>query len=210
MYESCYSRLQGWWIMIFRETGLDGAWLIDLEKRSDERGFFARLFCKEEFRAVGLKTDFAQINTSLSVTAGTLRGMHYQLPPASEVKVVRCIRGELWDCIVDLRPDSSTFGKWFGATLSADNRAMMYVPEGFAHGFITLSDEAEALYLVSAPYSPEHERGLHWNDPAFAIDWPRTPSKISTKDDSWARLDLKWHGIEEFRLANLRSEPEHS
>jgi dTDP-4-dehydrorhamnose 3,5-epimerase len=197
--------------MIFRETGLDGAWLIDLEKRSDDRGFFARLFCKDEFRAAGLETDFSQINTSLSTTAGTLRGMHYQLPPASEVKVVRCVRGELWDCIVDLRPDSSTYKKWFGATLSAANRTMMYVPKGFAHGFITLSDEAEALYLVGASYSPEKERGLHWSDPAIGIEWPRTPSKISAKDDSWRHLDPNWHGVEAFRSAAVfESESEHS
>jgi dTDP-4-dehydrorhamnose 3,5-epimerase len=197
--------------MIFRETGLDGAWLIDLEKRSDDRGFFARLFCEDEFRAAGLETNFVQINTSLSITAGTLRGMHYQLPPASEVKVVRCVCGELWDCIVDLRPDSPTFSKWFGATLSADNRSMMYVPQGFAHGFITLSDDAEALYLVSATYSPENERGLRWNDPAFGIEWPRAPSKISAKDGSWKLLDLTWHGIDDFRTAvALKSEPEHS
>jgi dTDP-4-dehydrorhamnose 3,5-epimerase len=196
--------------MIFRKTGLDGAWLVELEQRSDDRGFFARLFCKDEFRAAGLEADFVQINTSLSKTAGTLRGMHYQLPPSAEVKLVRCIRGELWDCIVDLRPDSATFGKWFGANLSAENRAMMYVPRGFAHGFITLSDDAEALYLVSATYSPDLERGLHWNDPAFGIEWPRTPSKISAKDDSWSRLDPKWHGIEDFRISSLQSEPEHS
>ncbi len=185
--------------MIFRETGLEGAWLVELEKKTDDRGFFARLHCKEEFKSAGLECDFVQINTSLSSTAGTLRGMHYQLPPAAEVKLVRCIRGELWDCIVDLRPDSPTFAKWFGANLSADNRTMMYVPRGFAHGFITLSDDAEALYLVSATYAPDLERGLHWNDPAFAIGWPRMPSKISAKDDSWRRLDLKWHGIEDFR-----------
>ncbi|MBM1175254.1 dTDP-4-dehydrorhamnose 3,5-epimerase [Microvirga arabica] len=185
--------------MIFRETGLDGAWLVDLDRRSDDRGFFARMFCTKEFNAAGLETDFPQINTSLSSTAGTLRGMHYQIPPAAEVKVVKCISGALWDCIIDLRPTSPTFRKWYGATLTAENRVMMYVPRGFAHGFITLSDETEALYLVSAPYAPGHERGLRWDDPALGIEWPRRPAKISAKDESWSLFDPELHGVDAFR-----------
>ncbi|RCS25662.1 dTDP-4-dehydrorhamnose 3,5-epimerase [Phyllobacterium salinisoli] len=185
--------------MIFRETGLKDARLIDLTTRGDERGFFARLFCENEFGSAGLETDFVQINTSLSAKAGTLRGMHYQLMPSAEVKVVRCIRGALWDCIVDLRPHSPTFGKWFGATLSAENRTMLYVPRGFAHGFITLTDDVEALYLVSAFYAPEQERGLRWDDPFFAIEWPCQPVEISAKDGSWPSFDPDYHGVEGFR-----------
>src|SRR3546814_5583832 len=148
--------------MALRETPLDGAWLIDLARKRDSRVFFARLFCEQEFAAAGLEADCVQINDSLSARAGTLRGLHYQRPSFTEGKVCRCIRGALWDCIVDLRPDSPTFKKWFGVTLSADNRTMLYVPRGFAHGFITLSDDVEAIYLVSAPYAPEFERGLRW------------------------------------------------
>ena len=158
--------------MIFHETPLQGVFLIEPEKRGDERGFFARVFCEDEFAAHGLETRFVQANNSLTAKKGTLRGMHYQLPPAAEVKLVRCIRGGLHDLIVDLRPDSPSFGKWFGADLTAENRMMMYVPRGFAHGFVTLTEDAEALYLVSAPYAPQQERGLRFDDPWFAAEWP--------------------------------------
>jgi len=168
--------------MIFESTPLQGACVIELEKRGDERGFFARVFCEKEFAAQGLVTRFVQINNSLSADVGTLRGMHYQLPPASETKLVRCIRGSLWDCIVDLRPDSPTFKRWFGAELSAENRRMMYVPKGFAHGFITLEPDTEAFYLVDEFYAPELERGLRWNDPAIGIEWPAEPRVMSEKD----------------------------
>lgn len=189
--------------MIFRETGLRDARLIDLDRKGDERGFFARLFCEKEFGAAGLETDFVQINTSLSARAGTLRGMHYQLMPAAEAKVVRCIRGALWDCIIDLRPQSATYGKWFGATLSAENRTMMYVPRGFAHGFITLTDDVEAFYLVSAFYAPEQERGVRWDDPSFAIEWPRQPVEFSAKDGGWPSFDPEYHGVEGFRSLDM-------
>jgi dTDP-4-dehydrorhamnose 3,5-epimerase len=181
--------------MIFHETPLTDAWLVDPSRKEDDRGFFARLFCTDEFGSAGLETNFVQINNSLSVMAGTLRGMHYQLPPVAEVKLIRCIRGALWDCIVDLRTSSPTFGKWFGATLSAENRTMMYVPRGCAHGFITLADNTEVFYLVSASYAPEHERGLRWDDPHFGIDWPRQPTEISAKDRAWRRIDPDYHGI---------------
>ena len=131
--------------MKFHKTPLEGAYLIELEKRGDDRGFFARFFCEKEFGAAGLETRFVQINNSLTATKGTLRGMHYQLPPAAEVKVVRAVKGALWDVIVDLRAGSPTYGKWFGAELNDDNRLMMYVPRGFAHGFVTLTDNVEAL-----------------------------------------------------------------
>lgn len=179
--------------MIFTETPVKGAYLIDLEKRGDERGFFARVFCKEEFVAHGLETDFVQINNSLSAAKGTLRGMHYQLPPAAEVKVVRCVAGALWDVVLDLRPDSPSYGRWFGTELSAVNRRMMYAPKGLAHGFVTLAPDTEAFYLVSAFYAPELERGVRWNDPRFAIEWPMEPVVISDKDRDRADFDPATH-----------------
>jgi len=168
--------------MKFTELPLKGAYLIDLEKRGDERGFFARVFCENEFRACGLSTGFVQVNNSLSADAGTLRGMHYQLAPKAETKVVRCIRGALWDCIVDLRPDSPTFKRWYGAELTAENRRMMYVPKGFAHGFITLEPDTEAFYFVDEFYAPDRERGLRWDDPQIGIEWPAQPKVLSDKD----------------------------
>ena len=182
--------------MKFHNTPLAGARVIELEKRGDHRGFFARYFCEREFAANGLETQFVQINNSLSRQRGTLRGLHYQLPPAAEVKVVRCVRGALWDAIVDLRPDSPTYRKWFGAELTADNRLMMYVPRGFAHAILTLSDDAEAFYLVSTFYGPEQERGVRWNDPAIGIAWPVEPAEISPKDAAWPDLNSTFHGTE--------------
>jgi dTDP-4-dehydrorhamnose 3,5-epimerase len=178
----------------FKPLPLAGAHLIDLEKRGDDRGFFARFFCTDEFAQQGLATKFVQINTSLTGRKGTLRGMHYQLPPAPEVKVVRCIRGALFDVILDLRPHSPTFGKSFGAELSAENRTMMYVPEGFAHGFLTLEPDTEALYLVTAPYAPAAERGIRFNDPKFGIQWPSAPLEMSDKDRQWPDYDPEYHG----------------
>ncbi len=172
---------------------MGGAYIVELEKRGDERGFFARAFCRNEFRDRGLQSVFVQINDSLSVHRATLRGMHYQLPPFAETKIVRCIRGSLWDCIVDLRRESSTFGQWFGDTLSAENRKMMYVPKGFAHGFISLEPNTEAFYLVDEFYAPEHERGLRWNDPKFNIQWPMQPEVISPKDANAHDFDPNWH-----------------
>lgn len=180
--------------MKFKPTPLAGAHLIDLEKRGDDRGFFARFFCTDEFAQQGLSSKFVQINNSLTGKKGTLRGMHYQLPPAAEVKVVRCIRGALYDVILDLRPHSPTFGKSFGAELSAENRTMMYVPEGFAHGFLTLEPDTEALYLVTAPYAPAAERGVRFNDPKFGIQWPATPLEMSDKDRQWPDYDPEYHG----------------
>lgn len=179
--------------MIFNKTPLPGAYTIDLEKRGDDRGFFARFFCVNEFKQHELETNFVQINNSLSANKGTLRGMHYQLAPNAETKVVRCIRGSLYDVILDLRPQSPTFGKWFGAELTAENRRMMYVPEGFAHGFLTLEDDTEALYLVSAMYAPERERGVRWNDPKFNIEWPMQPVIVSEKDQNHPDFDPEYH-----------------
>lgn len=187
--------------MKFIPTPLNDAYLIELEKRGDDRGFFARFFCTREFADARLVTQFVQINTSLSAKRGTLRGMHYQLAPAAEVKVVRCLRGSLYDCILDLRPDSSTYGKSFGAELNEDNRLMMYVPRGFAHAILTLKDDTEALYLVSDFYSPENERGVRWNDPKFGIEWPIEPVEISPKDGGWPDFDPVFHGVERLRGA---------
>ncbi|MGH7041021.1 MAG: dTDP-4-dehydrorhamnose 3,5-epimerase [Acetobacteraceae bacterium] len=175
--------------MKFVPTPLAGAFLIELERRGDERGFFARFFCEREFAAAGLETRFVQINNSLTANRGTLRGMHYQLPPAAEVKVVRCVQGALHDVIIDLRPDSPTHGQSFGADLTAENRVMMYVPRGFAHGFVTLADATEAFYLVSAFYAPEQERGLRFDDPRFAARWPIVPAEMSAKDRAWPDHD---------------------
>jgi dTDP-4-dehydrorhamnose 3,5-epimerase len=180
---------------------LDGSYTIEIEKRGDDRGFFARLFCEREFAQHGLETRFVQINNSLSAKRGTLRGLHYQLPPAAEVKVVRCVRGALWDVILDLRAGSPTFGKWFGSELSADNRRMMYVPRGFAHGFITLTDDAEAIYLVSDFYSPDNERGVRFDDPGHQIAWPINPTEVSEKDRKWPDLNTEFHGFDAMRSA---------
>lgn len=168
--------------MKFTEIPLPGSYLIDLEPRADDRGFFSRYFCEREFLAQGLNTSWVQINTSLSNEAGTLRGLHFQRPPKAEVKMVRCLQGAIWDVIVDLRAESMTFGKWFGAELTAQNRTMMYVPKGFAHGFVSLQPHSEILYLVSEFYSPEFEGTLLWNTPEVGIQWPTKPLYISEKD----------------------------
>jgi len=181
--------------MIFIEIPLTGAYLIDLEKHGDERGFFARAFCEREFADHRLATHFAQANNSLSAQKGTLRGMHYQLAPKAETKVVRCLRGALHDMVLDLREGSPTFGESFGAELTAENRRMMYVPKGFAHVFITLADDTEAFYFVDEFYAPQYERGIRWNDPRFAIRWPAQPAVISEKDRNYRDFDPAWHLI---------------
>jgi dTDP-4-dehydrorhamnose 3,5-epimerase len=168
--------------MKFHPTPLAGAYTIELEKRGDDRGFFARTFCVNEFGALGLDAKIVQINNSLSRIKGTLRGLHYQLPPQAETKIVRCIRGALYDVILDVRQESSTFGQWFGAELTAENRTMMYVPKGFAHGFITLEPDTEAFYLATEFYGPDRERCVRYNDPKFGIKWPAEPVVISDKD----------------------------
>lgn len=179
--------------MLLRSTSLAGAYLIDLEKKGDERGFFARVFCTNEFEKHGLEKNFVQVNNSLSAKKGTLRGIHYQLSPKGETKLVRCIRGSLYDVIVDLREGSPTFGKWYGAELSAENRCMMYVPKGFGHAFLTLEDDTEALYMVSESYSQQHERGIRWDDARFSIAWPMKPSVLSDKDKSHPDFNPEYH-----------------
>ena len=177
--------------MIFRETPLQGAYVIELEERNDERGFFARSFCMREFEAHGLKATVAQCNLSYNHKAGTLRGMHYQLPPATEAKLVRCTRGRIYDAIIDLRPESETYLQHFGLELSEDNRKALYVPELFAHGYQALTDGAEVFYQVSEFYAPGMERGLRYDDPAFSIAWPMEVTIISDKDASWAPFDAE-------------------
>jgi len=179
--------------MRYTETPLNDAYLIDLERKEDSRGFFSRVFCEKEFSEQGLSGKIAQVNNSLSVDQGTLRGLHYQLPPKAETKIVRCLKGSLFDVILDIRKDSPTFGKSFGAVLSAENRRMMYVPKGFAHGFLTLEPNSEIIYFVSEPYSKELERGIRWDDPRFKIEWPEIPKVVSERDQSHPDFDPEYH-----------------
>ncbi|MFG1275644.1 dTDP-4-dehydrorhamnose 3,5-epimerase [Xanthobacter flavus] len=179
--------------MIFTPTPLDGVYLVGLQPRQDDRGFFSRVFCSAEFGNQGLQTTFAQFNTSYTKHRHTLRGMHYQLAPSAEVKVIKCIAGALFDVVLDLRPESETFGRWFGAELSAANRLMIYVPKGCAHGFMSLTDDVEMLYFVSDPYNGSRERSVRWNDPAFGIEWPAEPAQISEKDAAARDFDRSWH-----------------
>ena len=179
--------------MKFLETPLSRAFLIDLEPHGDDRGSFARAFCKKEFAAQGLSPEFVQVNNSVSSLRGTLRGMHYQLPPCAETKLLRCVRGSVWDVIIDLRPNSPTFRQWYGAELSGANRRAMYVPKGFAHGFISLVDDVEVMYFVDEYYAPDHERGIRWNDPTFKIEWPIQPVVISEKDRGHPDFNPDYH-----------------
>lgn len=175
--------------MIVSETPLAGAYLIEPERLQDERGFFARSFCRDEFRRLGLVEEFVQNNISFNRKKATLRGLHFQVHPFSECKVVRCTMGKIFDAIVDLRPRSRTRGDWFGLELSAANRLALYIPAGFAHGFVTLTDDCEVFYLMSEFFHPECARSLLWNDPDVAIDWPLEPVLLSDKDASAAVLE---------------------
>ena len=168
--------------MIFKETNLKGNYLIDLEKKEDDRGFFSRFFCKKEFLEKGLNISWVQINNSFNKRKGTLRGLHFQRSPNEEIKLIRCLKGAIWDVVVDLHENSKTFGKWFGTKLSDKNRRMMYVPKGFAHGFISLESKTEILYLVSNFYKPSSEDTIIWNDEDIGIEWPLNPVEISVKD----------------------------
>jgi dTDP-4-dehydrorhamnose 3,5-epimerase len=174
--------------MILHETKLKDARLVELELLRDERGFFARSFCARQFEDHGLRGTFVQQNSAQSLTRGTFRGLHYQRAPHAEVKLVRCLRGAIYDVIVDLRPGSPTFRQWQGLELSAGNRLQLYVPEGFAHGYQALTDEAEVAYLVSTPYVPGAEGGLRYDDPAIGIQLPLPVTAISAKDRAWPDL----------------------
>lgn len=176
--------------MIFTETKLQGAFRIDMQKREDDRGYFARAFCKKEFADHGLVSDFEQTNMSLCRFRGTIRGLHYQLPPHGEVKLMRCINGAIVDVIVDLRPDSPTFRQYHIEELTDQNRRMLYCPENFAHAYQALTDDAEVIYSASRSYVPGAERGLRWNDPTLGIRWPIMDKVIvSDKDANWPDLD---------------------
>jgi dTDP-4-dehydrorhamnose 3,5-epimerase len=175
--------------MRFEETELEGSFVIELERRSDERGFFARTFCEREFAAHGLPTRFPQSNLSSNLRAGTLRGLHYQAAPFREPKLVRCVMGAIYDVIVDLRAGSPTRCRWFGAELSAENGRALYVPEGFAHGFVTLADDSFVYYHMGAFYEAGAQRGVRWNDPAFGIRWPRPPLSMTDKDANHPDFD---------------------
>lgn len=174
--------------MRFVSTGLKDATLIELELREDSRGFFARTFCAREFEEHGLKTNVAQANVSFNHERGTLRGMHYQLPPAAETKLIRCTGGAIYDVIIDLRRDSPSYLQHFGVELTAENRRALYVPEMFAHGYLTLTPGAEVIYQVTEFYTPGQERGIRFDDPRFGIQWPEQPNVISEKDQNWPRF----------------------
>ena len=171
--------------MIFTETKLPSAFTIEPERLEDDRGFFARSWCCREFEAHGLNPRLVQCNISFSRKRGTLRGMHYQVAPFSEVKLVRCTRGSIYDAIIDLRPESATFKDHTGVMLSLENHKMLYIPEGFAHGFVTLEDSTEVFYQMSEFYAPEHGRGVRWNDPTFEIPWPLVPTRMSERDRTY-------------------------
>jgi dTDP-4-dehydrorhamnose 3,5-epimerase len=172
--------------MTFTQTKLAGAYIVELEKRKDERGFFARAWCAREFRERGLAWQMVQANIAANRARGTLRGLHYQLAPHQEVKLVRCTKGAIFDVIIDLRPESDTYKQWLSVELTAQNNKLLYAPQGFAHGYQTLRDDTDVFYQVSEFYSPESERGIRWNDPAFSIQWPVTDSVvISAKDQNW-------------------------
>ena len=171
--------------MVFTETGLSAALVVDVERHDDERGFFARSWCQREFEARGLTSRLAQCSISRNHLKGTLRGMHYQHPPHAEAKLVRCTAGSIYDVIIDLRPDSPTLRRYFGVVLSAENHRAVYVPEGFAHGFLTLADSSEVLYQISEFHEPSAARGVRWNDPAFGIAWPEPITVISERDRNY-------------------------
>lgn len=175
--------------MLFRATKIPGVFLIDLERRVDDRGYFARVFCQREFEAMGLNPCIAQMNWSANARKGTLRGVHYQVAPNREAKVVCCTRGALYDVVLDLRVDSPSYRSWVGVELTAENRRMLYIPEGCGHGFQTMADNTEVLYLMSEFYSPDHARGILYNDPAFCIDWPLPVSCISDADRAWPTFE---------------------
>lgn len=176
--------------MIFTTTALKDALIVDVEEKHDHRGFFARSFCAQEFMAHGLKPTVAQCNISFNHKKGTVRGMHYQVSPATETKLVRCTKGAIYDVIIDMRPESPSFLSHIGVELSADNHRALYVPEMFAHGYQTLTDDAEVVYQVSEFYTPGYERGLRYNDPFFNIEWPLPVTEVSTKDLNWTLLEM--------------------
>ncbi|MBN1381287.1 MAG: dTDP-4-dehydrorhamnose 3,5-epimerase [Deltaproteobacteria bacterium] len=182
--------------MRFIETPLSGAYIVECDLFIDERGVFARTFCAKEFAQIGFDGHIVQINYSQTGKRGIIRGMHYQLPPVCEAKIVRCVQGKVFDVMVDIRTGSSTFNHWYGVELSSDNMLAAFVPKGFAHGYQALTDNAALIYFISAFYSPAHEKGLRYDDPALAITWPMPANAVSDKDRSHALIDEKFKGIE--------------
>jgi dTDP-4-dehydrorhamnose 3,5-epimerase len=182
--------------MKFIETSLAGVYVIELEPFRDDRGLFARTFCQKEFAKIGFDKQIVQMNHSVTRQRGTIRGMHYQRPPACEIKIIRCVQGAVFDIIVDLRVGSLTFLQWHGVELSDENMRMAYIPEGFAHGFQTLTDNAELIYHHSAFYMPEYEHGVRYNDPVLSIIWPLQAGVISTKDQCYPLIASNFKGIE--------------
>ncbi len=181
--------------MIFTPTSLSGSFVIDLDVRTDERGWFTRYYCKDEFEKIGHTKEWVQMNHSVTYKKGSIRGMHYQVHPYREIKMVRCIAGSVFDVIIDLRKDSETFLKWFGTELSAENKRMLYIPEGFAHGFQCLSDNCELLYHHSEFYQPGAEAGIRFNDPLVNIEWPLPVTILSSRDEQHPNLDENFKGI---------------
>ena len=181
--------------MNFVELSMKGSYLITPEVREDDRGWFGRTYCKNEFASIGHRTEWVQMNHSSTKKAGTIRGMHYQIPPFSEIKLIRCIRGAVYDVIIDLREGSPTFLKWEGIELSEENRRSIYIPEGFAHGFQSLLDDSDLIYHHSAIYASQYERGIRYDDPMIGIQWPREAGKISERDRQHPSLEKDFNGI---------------
>jgi dTDP-4-dehydrorhamnose 3,5-epimerase len=181
--------------MRFTETKIPGSFLIDVQKLGDDRGFFARAWCQQEFEEHGLVSRVVQANLGFSPRRGTLRGLHYQLPPFEEVKVVRCTRGAVFDVIVDLRPGSPAYQQWVGTELTADNHRTFYVPAGCAHGYLTLSEDAEIFYQTSHAFVPDAARGVRYDDPVLGIEWPAAIEVVSDKDRAWPLLDRPEAGV---------------
>ena len=181
--------------MKFASTGLKGSYIIDIFPVEDERGWFVRTFCKEEFNEIGHTKEWVQLNQSFTNDAGTIRGMHFQIQPFSEIKLIRCIAGKIFDVIIDLRQNSNTFLKWFGIELSAENKKMIYIPAGFAHGFQTLTDNCQLIYHHTAIYMPGYEAGIKYDDKIININWPRPVTKVSERDKNHPLLSSSFEGL---------------
>ena len=178
--------------MKFEPAGLEGAWVLPLDAHEDERGFFARIWSDADLGGRGLNRNLAECSLSYNRFARTIRGLHYQAAPGEEAKIVRCVRGAVYDVLVDLRPSSATYRQWISRELRADNRVALYVPEGVAHGYQTLTDGAELLYLISSPYTPSLARGIRWDDPAFNIEWPFAPGLMSERDRMFPAFESRF------------------
>lgn len=176
--------------MIFRKTKIKGLYVIEPELKEDERGYFARTFCKEEFAKMGCDFEIAQTNRSMTFKKGMIRGMHFQKEPKAEDKIIQCLKGKIFDVAIDLRPKSPTYGQWMAKELSEENKKMFLIPKGFAHGFQTLTDNCETQYYMSEFYSPEYAAGVRWNDPAFNVTWPIENPELSERDKNWPLINI--------------------